>query len=76
VLYVEALEHLGVHATEAVAVEDSPNGVTAAKAAGLDVIAFPNPITETMDLGHADVVVPELDGLGLDGLLARIGRRA
>jgi HAD superfamily hydrolase (TIGR01509 family) len=76
VLYLEALERLGLDATEAVAIEDSPNGVTAAKAAGLGAIAFPNPITETMDLGHADAVVPDLDGLGLDGLLARIGRRA
>jgi HAD superfamily hydrolase (TIGR01509 family) len=76
VLYTEALARLGVRAAEAVAVEDSPNGVTAAKAAGLDAIAFPNPITETMDLGHADAVVPDLDGIGLDDLLGRISRRA
>lgn len=75
-LYLEALERLGLSAEEAVAVEDSPNGVTAAKAARLTVIAFPNPITETMDLGHADALVRDLDGLGLDGLLATIGRRA
>jgi HAD superfamily hydrolase (TIGR01509 family) len=74
VLYVEALTLLGVQAAEAVAIEDSPNGVTAAKAAGIDAIAFPNPITETMDLGQADAVVPEFGDLTLDGLLARIGR--
>jgi HAD superfamily hydrolase (TIGR01509 family) len=73
-LYEEALALLGVDPAEGVAIEDSPNGVTAAKAAGLAAVAFPNPITERMDLGHADAVVGDLDGLGLDGLLARIGR--
>jgi HAD superfamily hydrolase (TIGR01509 family) len=73
-LYEEALALLGVEPAEAVAIEDSPNGVTAAKAAGLATVAFPNPITERMDLGHADAVVADLDDLGLDGLLRRIGR--
>jgi HAD superfamily hydrolase (TIGR01509 family) len=73
-LYEEALELLGAVPEEGVAVEDSPNGVAAAKAAGLTAIAFPNPITARMDLGQADVVVPDLAGLGLDGLLATIGR--
>jgi HAD superfamily hydrolase (TIGR01509 family) len=75
-LYEEALELLGVDPAEGVAIEDSPNGVSAAKAAGLATVAFPNPITERMDLGHADVVVTDLDSLGLDGLLARLGRTA
>jgi HAD superfamily hydrolase (TIGR01509 family) len=75
-LYREAAELLGVAPEEAVAVEDSPNGVTAAKAAGMTCIAFPNPITSRMDLGHADAVVDDLDGLGLDGLLALVGRTA
>jgi putative hydrolase of the HAD superfamily len=75
-LYQEALADLGIAAEEGVAIEDSPNGVTAAKAAGLVAIAFPNPITERMDLDHADAVVTDLEGLGLDGLLAKVGRTA
>jgi HAD superfamily hydrolase (TIGR01509 family) len=75
-LYEEALALLGIDAAEGVAIEDSPHGVTAAKAAGLDAIAFPNPITERMDLGQADAIVEDLDGLGLDGLLERLGRTA
>jgi HAD superfamily hydrolase (TIGR01509 family) len=75
-LYEEALALLGVDAAACVAIEDSPNGVTAAKAAGLLTIAFPNPITQRMDLGHADVVLDDLEDLGLDGLLARVGRQA
>jgi HAD superfamily hydrolase (TIGR01509 family) len=73
-LYEEALALLGVSPAEGVAIEDSPNGVTAAKAAGLVAVAFPNPITERMNLDHADVVITDFDGLGLDGLLARLGR--
>jgi HAD superfamily hydrolase (TIGR01509 family) len=74
-LYEEALALLGLQPGEAVAIEDSPNGVQAAKAAGLATIAFPNPITERMDLGGADAVVTDLEGLGLDGLLELVGRR-
>jgi HAD superfamily hydrolase (TIGR01509 family) len=75
-LYHEALALLGVTADEAIAIEDSPHGVRAAKAAGLTCVAFTNPITETMDLDAADAVVADLDGLGLDGLLALVSRTA
>jgi hypothetical protein len=40
------------------------------------VVAFPNPITEVMDLGEADAIVEDLDGLGLDGFVDVLGRRA
>jgi HAD superfamily hydrolase (TIGR01509 family) len=75
-LYHEALALLGVTADEALAIEDSPHGVRAAKAAGLTCVAFTNPITETMDLDAADAVVADLDGLGLDGLVALVARTA
>ncbi|MFZ0388707.1 MAG: HAD-IA family hydrolase [Solirubrobacteraceae bacterium] len=44
-LYLEALERLGLPADEAIAIEDSPNGVAAAQAAGLYCIAVPSEIT-------------------------------
>jgi HAD superfamily hydrolase (TIGR01509 family) len=75
-LYHEALALLEVTADEAIAIEDSPHGVRAAKAAGLTCVAFTNPITETMDLDAADAVVADLDGVGLDGLLALLSRTA
>jgi HAD superfamily hydrolase (TIGR01509 family) len=75
-LYREAATVLEIEPAEAVALEDSPNGVSAARAAGMQVIAFPNPITEAMDLGEADAIAPELEGLGLDGFLGLLGRRA
>lgn len=39
-IYLTALARLGLSADEAVAVEDSPNGIAAARAAGLDVVGF------------------------------------
>ena len=59
-LYLEALDRLGLDAEEAVAFEDSPNGVRAAKAAGLFCVAVPNGVTATLALDEADVVVAAL----------------
>ena len=69
-VYRRALAALGVDATEAAAFEDSPNGIAAAKAAGLFCVAVPNPMTTDLDLSGADVVVEsflklELEHLGL-----------
>jgi HAD superfamily hydrolase (TIGR01509 family) len=75
-LYREAMDRLGVTPEETIAIEDSPHGVAAAKAAGITCVAFPNKITEPMDLGEADAIAPDLDGLGLDGVLALVGRAA
>ena len=44
-LYLRVLDLLGVRADEAIALEDSPNGVLAAKRAGLFCIAVPNAVT-------------------------------
>jgi HAD superfamily hydrolase (TIGR01509 family) len=41
-VYLEAARRLGVDPTRAAAVEDSHNGIRAAKAAGMRVIAIPN----------------------------------
>lgn len=65
-LYLAALDRLGVGATEALAFEDSPNGVAAAKAAGLVCVAVPNEITCTLDLSAADLIVPSLADVDFD----------
>jgi HAD superfamily hydrolase (TIGR01509 family) len=44
-LYLEALVSLDVDASDAVAFEDSPNGIAAAKAAGLYTVVVPNDLT-------------------------------
>ena len=54
-IYLKAIEYLGVTADTALALEDSPNGVRAATAAGLDVIQVPDllePDQELRQLGH------------------------
>jgi HAD superfamily hydrolase (TIGR01509 family) len=59
-LYLLAMQNLCIHPSEAVAFEDSPNGVTAAKAAGLYCVAVPNPTTRILSFHHADEVLPTL----------------
>jgi HAD superfamily hydrolase (TIGR01509 family) len=70
-LYLEALETLGVAPEAAVAFEDSPYGVRAAKAAGIFVIGIPNSVTRNFGLDDADVVVDSLADLPPDELVAR-----
>jgi len=70
-LYLEALEQLGLAAAEAVAFEDSPNGVRAAKAAGIFCVAVPNGVTAALGLDEADLVVPSLADLPFEELLSR-----
>ncbi|HEX7197503.1 MAG TPA: HAD family phosphatase [Candidatus Limnocylindria bacterium] len=60
-IYLLACERLGVDPSEAVALEDSTSGVTAAKAAGLTCIAVPM-FAET-DVSAADRVVASLEEL-------------
>ena len=51
--------------------EDSPNGIRAAKAAGLWCVAVPNPMTADLDLSEADLVLESLSDLPLPDLLLR-----
>ncbi len=72
-LYLAALAALGLAPEACIAIEDSPNGIAAAKAAGLICLAVPNPITRELDLGAADLVVDSLADLPLPDLLAWAG---
>ena len=65
-LYLLALEKLGVAADEAIAFEDSPPGILAAKRAGLFCIAIPNPLTKDMALELADRRLSSLEEFDLD----------
>lgn len=59
-VYLQACDALGVAAERAVAIEDSPNGVRGARAAGLRCIAAPGPITVAANFDHATVRVDSL----------------
>ena len=71
-LYREALDVLGLDPHEAIAFEDSLNGVRAAKAAGIFCVAVPNSITQTFALDEADLLLDSLEELPLDELLAGV----
>lgn len=61
-VYLTAARKLGVDPVDSVALEDSPNGVLAAKAAGMKCIAVPEPVhRQDPRLVQADAVI---DGLG------------
>jgi HAD superfamily hydrolase (TIGR01509 family) len=71
-LYRAVLEATGVRAADAVALEDSPNGVLAAKRAGLACVAVPNTLTARLDLSAADLRLVSLAEVSLPALLARL----
>jgi len=71
-LYVAVLDCLGVAASDAFAIEDSPNGVMAAKRAGMRCVAIPNSITARLDLSGADVLLRSLAEITLADLLKKI----
>ena len=72
-VYLEAARRLGVPAADCAAVEDSANGIRAANAAGMVVIAYPNQhyAPDAEALGLADVVVGALGELGRRCVRAR-----
>jgi HAD superfamily hydrolase (TIGR01509 family) len=72
-LYVAVLECLGVAPSEAIAIEDSPNGIAAAKRAGMRCVAIPNSITAQLDMSHADLLLRSLAEVTLAQLLERLG---
>jgi HAD superfamily hydrolase (TIGR01509 family) len=70
-LYLAALAALEVEASEAIALEDSPNGILAAKRAGLFSVAIPNALTRQLSLSLADVQISSLADLSLEQMLQR-----
>jgi HAD superfamily hydrolase (TIGR01509 family) len=75
-LYLAACEAMGVRPEMAIAVEDSPNGVAAAKAAGLFTLAVPGPITAGLDLSAADMRAASLADVPLADALGLLATRA
>lgn len=68
-LYLAALAALGTQPAQAIAFEDSPNGVAAARAAGLFCVAVPGPMTRGLDFSHAHLVLTSLAEVRLEELL-------
>ena len=71
-LYEKTLKKLDLYPYQVIAIEDSPFGVTAAKAAGIFVVAVPNEVTRFMKLDHADMILNSLADVTLPELITRI----
>lgn len=72
-VYLLALDRLGLTADRAVAVEDTPHGVDAARRAGLRAIAIPNPHVDPERCAAADLVLGSASEFTLRDALHRIG---
>jgi HAD superfamily hydrolase (TIGR01509 family) len=72
--YLAALDALNVLPSEAVAFEDSPNGIASAKAAGILCVAVPNPMTQLLQLDHADYRLDSFASMPLQDLLIQLTR--
>lgn len=73
-IYNLALEKTGLKPEECVVIEDSRNGVLAAKAAGMYVVATTNIYTEKENLSEADIILTSLgDPDGVKGELKQGG---
>ncbi|MBI4732067.1 MAG: HAD-IA family hydrolase [Chloroflexi bacterium] len=70
-LFLVALKALHVPADDALVFEDSANGVQAARAAGIRVVAVPNPVTALLGVTGADLMLNSLADLPLEDLLER-----
>lgn len=71
-LYLAVLRALHVKPERAIAIEDSPNGIRAARAAGIYCVAVPNEITQLLDLSKADLILPSLKETSLAELVQRV----
>ena len=71
-LFLSAAACMGVEPADCLVLEDSPNGLLAARAAGMRSVAVPCAITSRLALPPADLVLPSLDALPLDQILLRL----
>jgi len=78
-VYLKAASLLDVSPGEAVVVEDTPNGILAAKRAGICAIGVASVLTAGSDFSKADLVcgsLSDLDLMMLEGLLRRCAAAA
>ncbi len=75
-LYNAALQQLDVAPERSVAIEDSVNGLRAAKAAGMFCVVVPNPVTARLSWpdGLEDLRLGSLEDMSLEQLTANLAR--
>jgi HAD superfamily hydrolase (TIGR01509 family) len=72
-LFLTAATRLGVPPSACLVLEDSPNGILAARAAGCPVVAVPGAVSRQIPLPPADLILPGLAQTSLAELRARFG---
>ena len=65
-IFIKAAMQSGSEPAKCLVIEDSANGVTAAKDAGMHCIGYINPGTGVQNLNHADLVVDDLSKITID----------
>ncbi|MGD8112798.1 HAD family hydrolase [Vibrio sp. TRT 17S01] len=73
-VYLASLKQLGVSAHQAIAFEDSPPGITAARSAGISTVAVTNLLTRHLDVSHATLVLSSMSQLSLANLIDHLSR--
>jgi HAD superfamily hydrolase (TIGR01509 family) len=71
-LYLNVLSKLQVLPEQAIVFEDSPNGILAARAAGIFTVAVPNPTTRQLPLDGANLRLESLVDMPLESLLRKV----
>lgn len=71
-LFLLAAERMGVEPSRCVVFEDSPNGLRAARAAGMWAVAVPNALTRALPLPDPDLVLDSLAASPLASIVATL----
>jgi HAD superfamily hydrolase (TIGR01509 family) len=71
-LFLSAAACLGAQPADCLVFEDSPNGILAARAAGIRCVAVPGAITRQLELPPADLVLESLDALPLTSIIGQL----
>lgn len=71
-IFIHTAELLGISSHECLVIEDSHNGVRAAKSAGMYCIAYKNPnTTGEQDLSSADMIISDYAEVDLNSILQK-----
>jgi HAD superfamily hydrolase (TIGR01509 family) len=73
--YIYCLQQLGITADEAIAIEDTPVSLSAAKTAGLVTIATPGAAVCDRDFSDANLLLPDLTNLTVENLSSLLADR-
>ena len=74
-MYQATLNALDITADQAIALEDSPNGILSATRAGIFTVAVPNALTRLLGMGDTDMVLDSMADMSLADLLTAVSKK-